>query len=1044
MMKSSTKPSTDLPIDKSMLVFLLLLSIIPFSSSSSLRIKADIDTSSVAEYLKSNVNFIKENAELSINRIRDKQGRIGPISMPSVLLGDMIGDLSELPKTSGVPSRLEPKMILAVIDPTAGSEESVENKDPTTTVEVIIPVDVRADMSLMIDAAGMHVTTAYFQGKPQLLTEINSGAQDAPRSMEEKEGQPVVDTLVNHVNEFRSEKCPTLQKLNKCSTFKDAAVIGWVVDAGPGQESFVTAVDCQGIQFVGAIDLPRTGGIENGLFGGTIPGPCSIGVTLTPPHLLPSPNTINPTSFLDIEMSEAAKKNFDLVKERVQGDRETFLSKSRFAKVPLVAGTSKFNEEEVKKLLPPSFDPRINDHPNFSGSSTGCYQAPNRIRNQRSCMSCWAFASASVFTDRQCLATLKQYNKKMEGGDLPPPILYSPASALACRRPPTCLLGGFTNFVSMLSSGITSETCFPYKLKTDGAARYKPETGEMFTDSDVVPNCPMKEYGGLGKCPGETTREYYTEDVSGYGVYRIHNKPDALRKAIYDGGPVTAAISWGATDGHHFTNYGAGGPACGTEGAKEEGVCSKFDPKKGKDDPIVLLGRSKLPADQMKDGGHAAGHAIEIIGWECSNHPICDEGSWLIQNSWGHSWGEDGIGHISFNSMDIENQIYFIDVAGVYDDKVMDNTGVKAGKASSINGEDSDSSSKAPPDVILKANGITHDHGGSLFYIKAISGGHIAEKQNEGAFGVNSIVVSLKWKLTQGGICKVNTINPLGKSVQCPVEGGKDSWDTSLDLTGCTLVDNEKGMIAIGKCEDNAGENYCQVSHSATPENNPSDPMEMKGKTGLVTETKMNNFLQEKFLVNIVLKNIKGSHFKINIRCSLTSDPKQTSEQTVEIDPTPTTEVCSSETLKAFGTCKQFTFFEQGGIDGKPMYLANKNIKKNTGASKMMVSPQEQLKKNEDQAKQEAEAEGKMVDEEIAETVSENDECPVKKLANVKSSDELSDDAALKELEEMKLTDEEKKILVGSGHDKAWKDCSPQQRIAMVTKFRDAIKEMGI
>ena len=71
----------------------------------------------------------------------------------------------------------------------------------------------------------------------------------------------------------------------------------------------------------------------------------------------------------------------------------------------------------------------------------------------------------------------------------------------------------------------------------------------MYSDADVVPKCPIAEHGGTGKCPGDSTAEYVTEDVSDYGVYRIHNNPDALRKAIFDGGPVTAAISWSGEEG---------------------------------------------------------------------------------------------------------------------------------------------------------------------------------------------------------------------------------------------------------------------------------------------------------------------------------------------------------------------------------------------------------------------------------------------------------------------------------------------------------------
>ena len=133
--------------------------------------------------------------------------------------------------------------------------------------------------------------------------------------------------------------------------------------------------------------------------------------------------------------------------------------KARFSRVPLANGETQFDKDTVQMMLPKSFDPRIDDHSGFPSSSTTCYQAPNRIRNQRSCMSCWAFASATVFTDRQCLAVLKEHlSNHPDGNGAPPPLLYSPASALACRKPPTCLLGGFTNFVTgsrvKLSAGV--------------------------------------------------------------------------------------------------------------------------------------------------------------------------------------------------------------------------------------------------------------------------------------------------------------------------------------------------------------------------------------------------------------------------------------------------------------------------------------------------------------------------------------------------------------------------------------------------------------
>jgi hypothetical protein len=538
----------------SMFPFLLLsLFLLSNATGTLLRTKEDINTDAISEYLTSNADYLKSTAELAINQVRNQRGRIGPISMPSILLGGIVGDF-HLPPTSPAPGRLEVKVMFSVVDPTAGSEDSEENKDASTTVELLVPVDIGADRSLMIDVPNMHVTTAYFAGKPQLLVEMNSGAQDAPRFMEVEESQGVVDRLVEHVNKWRTDQCSNVPALTGCGVLQDIAVLGWVVDAGPGQEAFVTAVNCGGVRFVGGLDLPRSGTIETALFAGTIPMPCAIGIHETPAHLLPSPAA---TTFVEIisslratDISPAEKQNNDQIKARIQGDRDAFLAKARFSRVPLANGETEFDKDTVQMMLPQSFDPRIDDHSGFPSSSTTCYQAPNRIRNQRSCMSCWAFASASVFTDRQCLAVLKEHlSNHPDGNGAPPPLLYSPASALACRKPPTCLLGGFTNFVSMLSSGIASETCFPYVLKTDGEARYHAATGEMYSDADVVPKCPIAEHGGNGKCPGDSTAEYITEDVSDYGVYRIHNNPDALRKAIFDGGPVTAAISWSGEEG---------------------------------------------------------------------------------------------------------------------------------------------------------------------------------------------------------------------------------------------------------------------------------------------------------------------------------------------------------------------------------------------------------------------------------------------------------------------------------------------------------------
>ena len=233
-------------------------------------VSVDIDTESIVNYLTSNVDWIKNNAEMHINSLRDSQGRVGPITMPNILLGDIVGDM-ELHKEA--PSKVQVTFKLAVVDPTAGSEASEQNKAPETLIEVVVPVDVAADMSMMINTQGLMVTSAFYEDKPISLIEMDSGAQDAPRVLEDKNAaQEVIDRAVEHVNKWRLEKCPDgpLANVEACQPLENAVVLGWVVDAGPGQQSLVVAAECGGMKFVAGIDVPRGGKVTTGMFGGTI------------------------------------------------------------------------------------------------------------------------------------------------------------------------------------------------------------------------------------------------------------------------------------------------------------------------------------------------------------------------------------------------------------------------------------------------------------------------------------------------------------------------------------------------------------------------------------------------------------------------------------------------------------------------------------------------------------------------------------------------------------------------------------------------------
>lgn len=53
-------------------------------------------------------------------------------------------------------------------------------------------------------------------------------------------------------------------------------------------------------------------------------------------------------------------------------------------------------------------------------------------------------------------------------------------------------------------------------------------------------------------------------------------------------------------------------------------------------------------------GGFMGGHAVKIIGWGNSN----GINYWLIQNSWGTSWGESGYFRIKFGQVGIDSSAW--------------------------------------------------------------------------------------------------------------------------------------------------------------------------------------------------------------------------------------------------------------------------------------------------------------------------------------------------------------------------------------------------
>jgi hypothetical protein len=78
-------------------------------------------------------------------------------------------------------------------------------------------------------------------------------------------------------------------------------------------------------------------------------------------------------------------------------------------------------------------------------------------------------------------------------------------------------------------------------------------------------------------------------------------------------------------------------------------------------------------------GGYVFGHCITIVGYnDLWGGP--DEGYWIVKNSWGTEWGEDGWFRIAYGECEIERNVYYLSGPNYADEKPATPNGPTTGR----------------------------------------------------------------------------------------------------------------------------------------------------------------------------------------------------------------------------------------------------------------------------------------------------------------------------------------------------------------------------
>ncbi|XP_077343940.1 tubulointerstitial nephritis antigen [Lithobates pipiens] len=254
----------------------------------------------------------------------------------------------------------------------------------------------------------------------------------------------------------------------------------------------------------------------------------------------------------------------------------------RLGTIPPSRSLLSMNEIDVRVSLDEEF-------PLYFVSSYKWPQYIHRPLDQKNCAASWAFSTASVAADRIAIHSEGHYTSNLSPQHL---ISCNVHNQNGCR-------GGHIDgaWWFLRKHGLVSHECYPFIAEDSNIVH-------TMCNLSSATNKYGKSYA-TKPCPNSFVDSNYLYQCS--PPYRIPSNERAIMKEIFENGPVQAVM----TVYEDFFLYKSG--------------------------IYRYSGLDKETSDRHLKGTHA----VKIIGWGAQGNSEKDK-FWIIANSWGNSWGENG------------------------------------------------------------------------------------------------------------------------------------------------------------------------------------------------------------------------------------------------------------------------------------------------------------------------------------------------------------------------------------------------------------------